>query len=74
MIPEKSDPRWEALVRGEIKPNFKVFSGNMMLNQLSRSIQRDGTDDHIQVCVDQAYSYFERFEMLFVDELNEIFR
>ena len=73
MIPSKAHSKWESLVKGEIKPNFKVFSGNMMLNQLSRSIMRDGSCDNIQDCIDQAHEYFTKFESLFSDELNEIF-
>jgi len=73
MIPSKSHPRWEALVKGEVKPNFRVFSGNMMLNQLARSINADDSSSNIQHCINQAYDYFSRFETLLIDELKEIF-
>ncbi|MBN1782029.1 hypothetical protein JW948_12930 [bacterium] len=73
MIPDKTHPKWEALVRGEIKPNFKVFSGNMMLHRLSRSVEKNGSNGNVQECIDQAHTFFSRFEQLFIDELNEIF-
>ena len=74
MIPAKSHPKWEALVKGDIKPNFKVFSGNMMLNQLSRAIKNDNSNRNIQNCVDRAHDFFTRFENLFSEELNTLFR
>ena len=74
MIPAKSHPKWEALVKGDIKPNFKVFSGNMMLSQLSRAIKNNNSTVNIKDCIDQAHDFFTRFEHLFSDELNTIFR
>ncbi|MBN1894681.1 hypothetical protein JW906_09305 [bacterium] len=74
MIPRRSHPKWEALVKGDIRPNFKVFSGNMMLSQLSRSIRNDDSEGNIKACIDKAYAFFTRFEQLFSAELNRIFR
>jgi hypothetical protein len=73
MIPSKSDPRWEALVRGDIKPNFRAFSGNMMLSRLSRSLKKDDSSANLQRCIESAYDFFMQFENLFSEELNQIF-
>ena len=74
MIPPKKHPKWRELVKGEIKPNFKVFSGNMIVSRLSKAIRLDDSNENIQRCVDDAYNFFSKFENLFGDELTAIFR
>ncbi len=73
MIPSKSNPKWVALVNGSTKPNFKVFAGNMMLSQCARKIKNDPSPQSIQACVDEAYTFFSKYENLYHDDLMAVF-
>ena len=73
MIPTKKNPKWKALVKGEIEITFNLIAGNMLLHRLTRSTKRDGSDSNIQKCIDEAYNYFAKFESAFSQELNRIF-
>jgi hypothetical protein len=74
MIPSKAHPKWRSLVKGEIKPNFRVFSGNLLLHRLESMIRLDSSEKNINKCIDEAIEFFTKFEALFQDELAQIFK
>lgn len=73
MIPSKSHPKWAALVRGDAKPTFRVFAGNMMLSQCARRIKADTSPQTAQACLDEAHAFFCKYENLYKDELLAYF-
>lgn len=73
MIPPKNHPKWTALVKGEVKPKFSVFAGNMMLSQCQRRLVRDASPDSVRACVDEAHAFFTKYENLYRDELLTVF-
>lgn len=56
MIPAKSHPRWAAMVKGDLKVNFRVYAGNMMLSHCARKIKGDASPAVVQACVDEAHA------------------
>jgi len=74
MLRSKSDPLWAALVKGELKANFKTMSGNMILSRIARQLAKDNSAINLTHCVNEAYDFFARFETIFQDELNQIMR
>ncbi len=74
MIPSKSHPSWAALVKGELKPQFKVFAGNMMLSQCSRKLKLDTSPEALRACIDEAHSFFVKYSALYAEDLKRHFR
>lgn len=73
MIPAKSHPRWVAMVKGDLKVNFRVYAGNMMLSHCASKIKGDSSPAVVQACVDEAHAFFSKYESLYKDELVAIF-
>jgi hypothetical protein len=73
MIPPKSNPKWIPLVKGDAKAKFQVFSGNMMLMQCARKLQRDASKEALSQCIDEAHEFFTKYEKLFEAELAKFF-
>lgn len=73
MIPPKIHPKWAALVKGDLKVQFRVFAGNMMLNQCQRKIAESGSPDVLRACVDEAHAFFTKYERIYADELKALF-
>lgn len=72
MIPAKSHPKWQPLVKGDLKAQFKVFAGNMMLSQCARKLKQDPSADALRACVDEAHAFFTKYEGVYGDELKAI--
>jgi len=73
MIPPKNHPKWASLVKGEIKTQFSVFAGNMMLSQCHRKYSRDSSPESLRACIDEAHVFFTKYESIYQNELRAIF-
>lgn len=73
MIPPKSHPRWKSLVQGELKLQFKVFAGNMLLSQCQRKLSKDASPANLNACIDEAHAFFTKYEALYGEELRAVF-
>lgn len=73
MLPSKTDPRWKLLVSGKTKHKFSSFSGSMLIDRLSRSLVNDSSPASISKCINEAYTFFQKYETLFVNDLKTIF-
>ncbi len=73
MIPGKSHPKWAAMVKGDLKVNFRVYAGNMMLSHCARKLKADASPASLQACIDEAHVFFSKYESLYKDELSAIF-
>ncbi len=69
MIPAKSHPKWQALVKGDLKAQFKVFAGNMMLSQCARKLKQDSSAEALRACIDEAHAFFTKYEGVYGAEL-----
>lgn len=74
MLPDKNNPKWISLLKGEINHNFKIVSASMMLSRLNRQLKRDDSKESIKSCIDEAYDFFKKFQNLFEEDLKEIFK
>lgn len=74
MIPSVTHSKWAALVKGDIKAQFKVFAGNMMLSQCNRRLKNDQSADMLRTCIQEAHSFFTKYEGVYGQELAEYFR
>lgn len=73
MIPAINHPGWAALVKGDIKPNFKVFAGNMMLSQASRKLRADASGQALKDSIQEAHAFFTKYQSLYSEELKAYF-
>lgn len=73
MIPPKTDRRWEVLVTGKINSNFKCLPLGMMISRQKREFQKDNSKEEIRKLVDEAYSFFVKFESILQDDIKSIF-
>ena len=73
MLPDKTDPKWIPLVKGEIDHNFKSVSGSMIISRLSRQIKHDDSAVSVNKCISEAYDFFKKFENIFEEDIKKIF-
>ncbi|SEP64582.1 hypothetical protein SAMN04488038_10166 [Solimonas aquatica] len=73
MIPPKSHPKWAALAKGEVKVQFRVFAGNMMLNQCQRKLAENGSAETLRACIDEVHAFFTKYERIYAAELETLF-
>ncbi len=73
MIPQRSDKKWELLVTGKIKHNFKCVPAGLMLSRVKREIQKDNSAENISKYIDEALLFFQRYETILQDDIKAIF-
>ncbi len=74
MLPDKNNKKWISLVKGEIKHDFKVISASMLISRLSRHIKKNDTQEAINDSINEAYEFFKKYENIFQEDINEIFK
>ena len=73
MIPQKNDVRWEKLVKGELKHEFKIVPAGLMLSRLRRQQTSLADPKEAWQCVDELYGFFQRYERILQDDIKAIF-
>ena len=73
MIPAPNHPGWTPLVKGDIKPTFKVFAGNMMLSQAARKLRMDTSPQALKDSIQEAHAFFTKYQGLYQEELKAYF-
>ena len=73
MIPPKYDERWKRLVSGEIDHEFKIFSASMLISRTSQNIKANNSLETIAASIDEAHSFFTRYEDIFSDDIKAVF-
>lgn len=74
MLPPKSNPIWEKLVKGDISHNFKSFPASMMLSRHKRLITRDNSQQTMLKLIDEVYEFFSKYESILEDDIKSIFK
>ena len=74
MVPEKTDRRWQDLVQGKIQHEFRFVPAGLMVSRLTRKVSKDNTNGTISKAVDEAYTFFIKYEKVFKDDIGAIFR
>ena len=73
MIPSKTDGKWAKLVKGELQHNFKSVPAGLMLSRLHRESDANKDQATLQRCIDEIYSFFEKYESILRDDISNIF-
>jgi hypothetical protein len=73
MIMPKDDPRWMALLRGQIQHQFKFVAAAMMVSKCQRLVIFDSSPQNVDKTLNDLYAYFTKFENMVKDDLNTIF-
>jgi hypothetical protein len=73
MVPDKTNPKWTSLVKGDIVPEMNMLALKVMLKSLSNQyrINKDNT-----VLVDSAeklHDFFSKYESVLQKEIKTIF-
>jgi len=74
MIVTKENPRWEELLTGKVKHQFRLVSAAMMVSKCQRSVQSDPSPQTIKKNIDNLYAFFTKFENVVCDDLKDIFQ
>jgi hypothetical protein len=73
MLPTKSHPKWVPLIKGELKVNFKTVSGNMLISRIARNLSTNSSPAAVATGLDEAYSFFIKYEPIFGEEITKLF-
>jgi len=73
MLPEKHESIWTSLVTGEKNYQCQVVPASMLLARLIRSTQRDKSNENVSRCIDEAYTFFERYQAVLKNDIRRIF-
>ncbi len=73
MIPQKTDPRWLKLIKGEPKRDFKSVPLGLMLSRLGREYAGNGSPSVGQGCVDELHAFFTKYEGILGEDIAAIF-
>jgi hypothetical protein len=74
MIPDKNNIKWKELLTGKIKHNFKSVPAGLLIARLTRQCQNCTTDQELSKNIQEAYDFFEKYQSLFSDDINAIFK
>ena len=74
MLPVITDPRWESLVRGQMRHQFSQLGSGMLIARLSRETARDPSPLNVHKCIEEAYTYFQKYETVSKVDLDAIFK
>ena len=74
MLPSMTDYRWKSLITGKINHNFKSIPAGLMISRLTRWAKQDNSQDEIKKYIQEAYSFFTKFEKILDDDIKSIFR
>ena len=73
MIPSKSDVKWGKLVKGEVQHSLKSVPAGLMLSRLKREVMTNSDQATMQRCVDEIYTFFEKYESILGEDIARIF-
>jgi hypothetical protein len=73
MVPLKTNEKWKSLVTGQVNHSFKCVPAGLMLSRLIRESKKDYSLPNINKLIDEAYSFFLKYESILGDDIKEIF-
>jgi len=72
MVPSESHPTWARLVKGEIDHKFGTASAGMLFFNLRSKYRKDSSS--LQECIREARTFFGKYEHIFADDINKLFK
>jgi hypothetical protein len=73
MIPPKTDPKWAALLRGDINYRFSSASASMLFFCLRAKVKSDSSAAVLEECIDQAHVFLTKYERTLQQDIKGIF-
>ena len=73
MLPPIEDQRWNKLLYGEIKHEFRSMSAGLMFTRLRRQLENDSSTAAFLQCRQEAYAFFQKYEKILADDIAAIF-
>ena len=73
MIPPKPDPRWAALVKGEINHRFSSAAASMLFFGLRSKLKFDSSAATVEQCTDEAWAFLAKYERTLQQDIKAIF-
>lgn len=74
MLPDISNPKWGSLLKGEINHNFSSVPASLITSRLRREIQKNSSEENLKKCVTELYNFLKKYETVFTNDINEIFK
>jgi hypothetical protein len=71
MIASKEDPKWTALLSGEIQHRFQLASAAMIVTRCQRQVSKE--PQSLDKNLDELHAFFSKFENVVSDDLRAIF-
>lgn len=72
MLPNKSDPRWLALLTGATNYKFSNAAVSMLMFQLKSKVRTDNAN--IAQHVAEMHTFFTKYENVLKDDIKVIFK
>ncbi|HEY3446231.1 MAG TPA: hypothetical protein VGK67_07690 [Myxococcales bacterium] len=72
MVPDRNDPRWQALISAPLKAELHSFALKMLLTRLRNAYGRDATPPTLQACATELHSFFVRNEEIAREDLSAL--
>jgi hypothetical protein len=73
MIAPKTDPKWAALVKGQLECKFSNPPASMLLWRLKCVLRRDPSPTAVNKAIDEMHAFFSKYENQVQSDLNTIF-
>lgn len=74
MIPDRYHLKWRDLLAGKTSHQFDTASGGMLIFNISRKLKKNPSEENFQSCLDDAVTFFKKYEIIFSDDLEKIFK
>ena len=73
MLPPKTDGKWKQLLMGEIDHQFDAVAAGLIISRISRSVKRDSSEENMNSCLDEIFTFFNKYEKVFKNDIEAIF-
>lgn len=73
MIPDKVQPIWKDLVTAKKTYQFKSVPGGMLMTRLVSRCKTDSSTETVTKAVDEAHAFFEKYQAILKDDIENIF-
>ncbi|MBN1648212.1 MAG: hypothetical protein JW874_09280 [Spirochaetales bacterium] len=73
MVPDRNEPKWKEIVRGEDKREYKTVAAGLCVARNQRAYRMDPTPVTLNKCVDELVAFFTRYEKLAAEDVKALF-
>ena len=73
MVPSVDHPRWREILDGSVNHVFKSVPAGLMVSRLKRQLANDGSATNWEKSIQEARSFFEKYEQVMTNDISSIF-